>query len=240
MTWWNPFSKPDDEPEVIVLSEKPKPGQIVSCDNPENVVLVQPSYMPIKTNNLTSHKVKRRGWIEGRVGYIPLTKGQIAKVDPEDLYWLTKWNWCARWDKDTGGYYAYKSSPNGIVSMHRFILGIDDPEIKVDHKYHDTLDNRKSELRVCSNEENCTNKLRKAPNSSGYTGVTWNKVRNRYQIRIRSKGKSMCLGYCDDPVEGYVIYLRKARELHGEFLHPKLEQDAVHYLDTPKMTRRKK
>ena len=49
---------------------------------------------------------KRQGWVEDGIGYIPLTRGQIAKVDPEDLEKLTKNNWNALWSPSAKKYYA--------------------------------------------------------------------------------------------------------------------------------------
>lgn len=46
MSWWNQ-SKCKDEPEVIVLSEEPKPGQLIPCKNPATAVIkVEPPKDP--------------------------------------------------------------------------------------------------------------------------------------------------------------------------------------------------
>lgn len=40
MSWWNPRSKPNDEPERIHATGAP--GEIISCDNPETAIIIPP------------------------------------------------------------------------------------------------------------------------------------------------------------------------------------------------------
>ncbi len=82
---------------------------------------------------------------------IPLTQGQFAKVDPEDYDWLMQWKWCAAWDKKTRSFRAIRSQYRTgrgpeCIRMHREIMKA--PKgILVDHGNHDTLDNRRFNLR---------------------------------------------------------------------------------------------
>jgi len=55
--------------------------------------------------------------------------------------------------------------------MHRFIIGVEDSKVHVDHINHDTLDNRKSNLRLCTNAENIRNQKIRKGGSSKYKGV---------------------------------------------------------------------
>lgn len=88
-------------------------------------------------------------------------KGKFAKVDDEDydkVLSLGSWNY-------TPAGYACHSSHRDMKSiktfMHRFIM--EAPKgMEVDHINHDTLDNRKSNLRVCSHQSNSMNRKRKA------------------------------------------------------------------------------
>ena len=59
---------------------------------------------------------------------IPLTRGQMAIVDPEDYEYLSKFKWNATWMKNVGGFYAMRSGPtiNGkrdTILMSREIMG---------------------------------------------------------------------------------------------------------------------
>ncbi len=114
---------------------------------------------------------------------IPLTKGQFAKVDTADYDWLMQWKWCATWVQSTNSYYAMRSVRIGPrcenkkrpVLMHRQILGLEPGNpLTGDHIWHDTLDNRRSQLRVATQMENNKNK----------TGIPRRKTQNAQAIQI--------------------------------------------------------
>src|SRR3979490_864050 len=101
---------------------------------------------------------------------IPLTKKQNAIVDTADFESLNRWNWCALWRHSTGSFYAV-GRPNDskkIISMQTFILGN-----LADHKNHNTLDNRRENLRPCTRSQNQYNLRMRKDNTSGFNGVCW-------------------------------------------------------------------
>ena len=89
---------------------------------------------------------------------IPLTRGKVAFVDDEDFERLIKFKWCAIQNqscKKSGNYYAHRkklpfetNEGAKIVSMHRFIFGVNGFSTKVHHINKNGLDNRKSNLKV--------------------------------------------------------------------------------------------
>ena len=164
---------------------------------------------------------KRQGWAEGGVGYVPLTRGQIAKVDPEDLERLTQFNWNALWSPSAKKYYATCKDvsvvPERNLRMNRFVLGIDSPLIKVDHENHDTLDNRKANLRPATQGQNLCNRGKKSNNTTGFKGVSWCSERQKYRVSITFAGKTKHLGTTDTPEEGALLYASEAEKVHGEF-----------------------
>ena len=91
---------------------------------------------------------------------IALTKGKFAKVDAEDFERLSafKWRVYSRKGHDTiyavRSQYDYETGKTSQISMHREIMGI---EGRIDHKNHDGLDNRKSNLRPCTHSQNMKN-----------------------------------------------------------------------------------
>src|SRR5437660_188582 len=97
---------------------------------------------------------------------IPLTQGRNAIVDTEDYDWLSRWNWCAWWSKGSRSFYP-KATVNGkLILMHRLILRCG-PREEGDHRNHDTLDNRKGNLRKCNRGQNARNGRKPTTNRSG-------------------------------------------------------------------------
>lgn len=74
---------------------------------------------------------------------ILLTKGKFAIVDAEDYDWLSQYKWCAVKSRET--FYAQRWSNGTTVSIHREIMCAPKGVI-CDHKNHNGLDNRKSNL----------------------------------------------------------------------------------------------
>ena len=80
------------------------------------------------------------------------------------------------------------------VRMHRYIMLVFDREDQVDHKNLNPLDNRRENLRVCTNLQNQMNRGPRRGSSSKYKGVQWDKGRNRWKAGITIKGKLHFIG----------------------------------------------
>ncbi len=81
---------------------------------------------------------------------IPLTQGYSTIVDDEDYELLTKRPWQTQFNH-CGIPYATSRGEK----MHRVILGLKKGDGKiVDHRKGHSLDNRRSNLRVCTNQQN--------------------------------------------------------------------------------------
>ena len=153
--------------------------------------------------------------------------GKICVVDPEDYEELSKYKWYAV--RSPRGFYAVRSAKakNGRsgqknVRMHRVILKA--PEDKfIDHINHNGLDNRKSNLRICTMQQNTWNMRKQKGNcTSQYKGVTWRKDIGKWQARIICDGKRISIGFFDDEKAAAMAYDAKAKELFGEFAAPNL------------------
>lgn len=114
---------------------------------------------------------------------IPLSKTgkhkgrYFAIVDNRDFKRLNKYNWIAH--KNNGNYYAARKDykKNKLVFMHRVVMNTPD-NLMTDHKKHNTLDNRKKELRICSRSQNAKNITSFKNSTSKYLGVCLNVVLN--------------------------------------------------------------
>ena len=96
------------------------------------------------------------------------------------------------------------------------IMAVEDDR-KVDHRYHQTLDNRRSQLRVCTNQQNCFNTRKHRNNTSGSKGVSVHTKTRRWTAHIRVDGKKKYLGMFNSKEEACFAYAEAARLHHGEF-----------------------
>ena len=147
--------------------------------------------------------------------------GLVALVDDEDYERVNKLKWRIYGSRKNNTRYASTSikTENGTyksVSMHRFILGITDKKIQVDHRFHNGLDNRKSKIRICNNDQNNYNKIVKEKLLTKYKGVTWLSDTN-YKAVLTFNKKKYYLGGFKTEVAAAQAYDKKALELFGEF-----------------------
>ncbi len=151
---------------------------------------------------------------------IPLTQGYVAIVDDGDYQELAQYKWYAH--RVTGGdFYAVRNTPtiNGKrlkVKMHRQILGAM-PTEQVDHRSHDTLDNRRANIRKCTRSQNQANREKKRGCASRHKGVTRRKDSTRWRARIKHQGRWHRLGTFDDERDAARAYNVAALEYFGEF-----------------------
>lgn len=149
---------------------------------------------------------------------IPLTQGKVALVDDEDYERVAKYRWYAQGEKNRTKWYALRGQWNGVeqvpVRMHTFIMRAVRGTI-IDHLNGDTLDNRKENLRACTNSQNTKNRGKQKNNTSGYKGVfAWG---NRWRAKIQSDGVVIHLGAFDIKEDAARAYDREAFVKHGAF-----------------------
>jgi len=159
------------------------------------------------------------------VRYIPLTRGKYAIVDAEDFEELSKYKWSVirRGKID----YACRREKGKYISMHRLIVNAPD-DMVVDHIDGNGLNNRKSNLRICTKAQNSYNS-RPRGGTSNYVGVMYHKRSRKYQAAIGFHGHTIHIGEFDDPVAAAKARDRKALELQGEFAYlnfPELRETA--------------
>ena len=166
----------------------------------------------------------RKGWVDDGVGYIPLTKGLAAIVDPEMVPILEQHNWFAKLDVRSGEHYAGRwpsrsSGSRKYIHMARIVLGlsVDDIDFVPDHINRDKLDNRRSNLRVATHVENLRNRKVQCNSHTRLKGAFFDKRNSWYYGRIKVNGKLVHLGCRRTAQEAHELYCAAARKLHGEF-----------------------
>jgi hypothetical protein len=151
---------------------------------------------------------------------IPLTMGQFAIVDADIFEILDTYNWAAQYSKSSDTFYAYRFVGNEsrrYISMHREIMGVSDAELVIDHINHNGLDNRKVNLRVCTNTENLMNRRPNKNTTSKYVGVSFCKKGQKWLARIKVDSKAINLGYYKTEIEAALARDAAARKYFGEF-----------------------
>lgn len=148
---------------------------------------------------------------------IPLTKGYSALVDDEDYERVAAVKWYASVHPRT--IYAQRDChANGkrtAVCLHRFIMSA--PQgMWVDHINGDGLDNRKSNLRVCTPAENLRNQ-RRPTGRSVFKGISFDAVNKKWRATIRVSGKRVFLGRFLDERSAAMAYDAAALLHHGAF-----------------------
>ncbi len=156
------------------------------------------------------------------ISLIPLTQGKYAIVDTENYDYLMQWKWHVRPEHRT--FYAVrrlrgsarKQVPRSTIFMHSVILQTPEGMLS-DHRNHNGIDNRWCNMRVCSNMENCQNRLppRYKNRTSSYKGV--GSRGNNWQARITSEGSQIHIGTFRSEIEAARAYDEKATELFGNF-----------------------
>ena len=154
---------------------------------------------------------------------IKLSWGKWAIVDADDYERVSMYRWLAV--EDGRCWYAKTLRRDGMrISMHRLIL--DAPKgLFVDHIDHDGLNNRKSNLRLCTRKQNRRNRRPKPGCTSKYKGVHWCKGRNKFRANIYLNKKAIHLGYFHDEIAAAKAYDKKAKELFGEFAYLNFPQE---------------
>ena len=95
-------------------------------------------------------------------------------------------------------HITFKQKPYLTHRLAYYIYhGIDPLENQLDHKNGNRLDNTIKNLRLATHADNGRNRGISKKNTSGVTGVHWNKKKKKWEGYIRINGKQKYLGYFD-------------------------------------------
>ena len=145
---------------------------------------------------------------------IKLSNNQFALVDDRDFEYLNQWKW------SFDGRYATRSKHIRLdkneykskkIYLHRLL--VDKSYGVIDHINLDSLDNRRSNLRVTTVSANIRNgKLRKN-NKSGITGVYFDKNKKKWLSQIMVNRKHIHLGNFID-IKNAILSRKQAEETY--------------------------
>jgi hypothetical protein len=166
---------------------------------------------------------------------IPEDIGDYLKVDSASstgLRWLKTVNSRAKEGEEAGCKWIVPGRERENYSVRfrntlylnaRIIFfletGIDPKNLEVDHKNRISICNDKNNLRLATRSENQRNKNIQKNNTSGYKGVCWDKIRNKWKSAIHVNGKIINLGRFFTKEEAAIAYNEAAVKYFGEFAY---------------------
>lgn len=109
-------------------------------------------------------------------------------IDTEDYEKVENYRWHI--DKHSNGFYAKTNVlERGVYKrkyMHKIIKECPNNKV-IDHINGNTLDNRKSNLKICTPKLNSQNQKISNNNTSGYRNIHYNKINKTYDVQIKHK-----------------------------------------------------
>jgi hypothetical protein len=152
--------------------------------------------------------------------YLELTKNKKTLVDDNDFDFLNQWSWY--WVGKRGSKYGYAERTQRIrgrqthIKLHRLLANAKKGE-QVDHINGDSLDNRRENLRLCSQSQNNANRKILTTNKSGYRGVSWSNHAKKWRTVFKVNSEQRHLGYFDNIRDAAKAYNLEAKKYFGDF-----------------------
>ena len=134
-----------------------------------------------------------------------------ALVDDVDYAWISKFTWHLAYDSR----YSLSYAACGQGLMHRIILN-PPPDKHIDHIDKNGLNNRRSNLRLCTISQNQMNR-KTTQGTSRYKGVYWDSHHSQWRAEIVYKTKRHRIGYFISENKAALAYNERARALHRNF-----------------------
>lgn len=153
------------------------------------------------------------------IGYTNNTNHEFI-IDLDDYNKIKDYTWH---ESDKG--YVFTTMKGKHVYLHRFILNMGEYtyDNTVDHIYHNTFDNRKSQLRKATQSQQSMNQGVQHNNTSGVTGLSWNKKLNKWHVSICVNGKNLYLGVYSNIEDAISIRKQAEKKYFKEYRFKKIE-----------------
>ena len=134
-------------------------------------------------------------------------------IDVEDVDKIKNFGW----HLEKSGRYTNYCSSYKLGAIHRYLMNVKDSSIVVDHINQNGLDNRKCNLRVCTNQNNICNCKIPKNNKSGCKGVYWSKDKNKWTVQITINNKTKYIGRFSSYEDAVKARKEASKQYYGEF-----------------------
>lgn len=162
-----------------------------------------------------ANKKYNRYDLSGKYGIGYTGNGEEFYCDLEDYDKIKDYCW-----ENSNGYMITgdKNNRSKNIIMHRLIMDCSENDTAVDHINHNRKDNRKINLRICTDSQNNMNHVLRKDNSTGVTGVYYDKRINKWYSQIKIKGrKRITLGYFENKEDAIKTRKEAEEKYFGEY-----------------------
>lgn len=168
-----------------------------------------------------THKKRNEFFFEDGLSYgITTNTNEKFFFDEEDYNTIKNFAWFSYNGYITTNNYIDKNYPR-LLKMHRLVMQERNPNVYIDHINHNTMDNRKCNLRATTPSQNARNHKVSKSNTSGVTGVILQKTNQKWRAAIRVDYKTIALGTYDT-FEEAVKARKNAEQLYfGDYSYDK-------------------
>ena len=167
---------------------------------------------------------KNTYYIIGNIAYLPLSKGKCGILDAIMVPITKHFRWRTH-QKSNKGYYVRTGQRKNQVDMHQLFMQFP-LNLEIDHRNRNGMDNRISNLRLCTHIQNCHNSGPR--NGKQFKGVRYrpDNKRNPFRASIHLPNRNLSLGYYPT-IEGAARAVdRAALKYYGEFAYLNFPEEA--------------
>lgn len=198
--------------EILVIGYNLKNGNTTSCGCEHLKNAKRSGKLTGRINGKKNKKYNSYN-LSGEYGIGYTSKNEEFYFDLEDYDKIKEYCWYI----DKNGYVISCTAEEAIL-MHRLIMGLKKgDQQEVDHIYHKTNDNRKTQLRIVCSSENNMNKGLQSNNTSGYKGISYNKQYGKWEAEIGAYNHKIKLGYFENKDEAIKARKQAEEKYFGEY-----------------------
>ena len=135
-------------------------------------------------------------------------------INIDDIEKINGYKWSIK--KKNNNFYVRTTVNKKDILLHKLLTNTDSHTI-VDHIDRNTLNNKKSNLRIASCSQNGMNKSIQSNNSSGFTGVYYSRKYNKWISTIKINKKTISLGMFLEKVDAIKFRLNAEKKYFKEF-----------------------